>query len=472
MESLREEASCSICLDYFIDPVTIDCGHNFCRSCITRAWEGLDTNFPCPKCRETSQQRNLRPNWELRNLIERVKKMSERKGEETLCQKHEEKLKLFCTEDWKAICLICKEGKEHRSHSVVPIEEAVQDYKEKYENHLGPLRKELKEIQAFKSSEEKKAEELKCETAIKREKILSEFEELHQFLNEEQQIHLSRLEQEEKEIVKKIRDNVSQLEEQSSSLQKLISEIEEKCQQPAVELLKDAKATLSRCQAVKFPKPEAAPVGEGKCSHLSFLRQYFVLKDVLAKHQGKLSAELVDVTLDPETAHPKLVLSKDGKSVRLGDTRQNLPDSPQRFDTCVFVLGREGFTSGRHYWEVEVGDKTGWTLGVCKDSVSRKGNITIIPQNGYWAVLLRDGEYKACTSPWSRLPLSVRPRAVGILLDYQAGKVSFYDADEKSHLFTFTHTFTEKLWPYFSPYLNEGGKNAGALRIRPLPAWE
>ncbi|XP_029448432.1 E3 ubiquitin-protein ligase TRIM39-like [Rhinatrema bivittatum] len=188
--------------------------------------------------------------------------------------------------------------------------------------------------------------------------------------------------------------------------------------------------------------------------------------------KSKLSAELVDVTLDPETAHPKLVLSKDGKSVRLGDTRQNLPDSPQRFDTCVFVLGREGFTSGRHYWEVEVGDKTGWTLGVCKDSVSRKGNITIIPQNGYWAVLLRDGEYKACTSPWSRLPLSVRPRAVGILLDYQAGKVSFYDADEKSHLFTFTHTFTEKLWPYFSPYLNEGGKNAGALRIRPLPAWE
>ncbi|XP_029447847.1 E3 ubiquitin-protein ligase TRIM39-like isoform X2 [Rhinatrema bivittatum] len=440
MESLWEEASCSICLDYFIDPVTIDCGHNFCRSCITRAWEGLDTNFPCPKCRETSQQRKLRPNWELRNLIERVKKMSERKGEETLCQKHEEKLKLFCTEDWKAICLICKEGKEHRSHSVVPIEEAVQDYK--------------------------------CETAIKREKILSEFEELHQFLNEEQQIHLSRLEEEEKKIVKKIRDNVSQLEEQSSSLQKLISEIEEKCQQPAVELLKDAKATLSRCQAVEFPKPEAAPVGEGKCSHLSFLRQYFVLKDVLAKHQGKLSAELADVTLDPETANPWLVLSEDGKSVRQGDTRQNLPDSPQRFDTYVNVLGREGFTSGRHYWEVEVGDKTDWILGVCKDSVSRKGKFTLTPENGFWAVILRDGEYKACTSLWSQLPLSVRPRAVGILLDYQAGKVSFYDADEKSHLFTFTHTFTEKLRPYFYPGLNTGGKNAGALRIRPVPAWE
>ncbi|XP_029440803.1 E3 ubiquitin-protein ligase TRIM39-like [Rhinatrema bivittatum] len=468
MDTLREEASCSICLDYFTDPVTIDCGHNFCRSCITRAWEGLDTNFPCPKCREASQQRKLRPNRELGNMTETVKKLSEKKGEETLCQKHEEKLKLFCTDDWKAICVVCDRSQDHRSHSVIPIEEAVQEYKEKYENHLEPMRKKLKEIQKFKSSEEKKAEELMCETAIKRGKILSEFEELHQFLNEEQRIHLSRLEEEEKEIIKKIRDNVSQLEEQSSSLQKLISEIEEKCQQPAAELLKDAKATLSRWQAMKFPTPEAAPVGEGTCSHLSFLRQYFVLKDVLAKHRGKLSAELVDVTLDPETAHPELILSEDGKSVKLGSTRQNLPDTPQRFDPCVSVLGREGFTSGRHYWEVEVGDKTEWDLGVCKDSLSRKGGITLSPEDGYWAVWLRDGEYEACTSSWSRLRLRVRPRVVGIFLDYRAGKVSFYNADEKSHLFTFTHTFTETLRPFFSPGLNKGGKNAGALRIRPV----
>ncbi|XP_029440171.1 butyrophilin subfamily 1 member A1-like isoform X2 [Rhinatrema bivittatum] len=222
------------------------------------------------------------------------------------------------------------------------------------------------------------------------------------------------------------------------------------------------------------------------CGLLVALVVHHLRKD--SKERAKLSADIeslsaelewrricssaVDVTLDPETAHPELILSEDGKSVRHGDTRQNLPDTPQRFDYSASVLGREGFTSGRHYWEMEVGDKTDWDLGVCKDSVSRKGRIKLTPEDGYWAVKLRDGEYKACTSSWSRLRLRVRPRVVGIFLDYEAGKVSFYDADEKSHLFTFTHTFTEKLRPYFYTGRNAGGKNAGALRIRPVPAWE
>ncbi|XP_030053377.1 butyrophilin subfamily 1 member A1-like [Microcaecilia unicolor] len=181
----------------------------------------------------------------------------------------------------------------------------------------------------------------------------------------------------------------------------------------------------------------------------------------------------VNVTLDPETASPYLILSEDRKSVRNGGIRQKLPDNPQRFDPVVSVLGCESFTSGRHYWEVEVGDKTDWTLGVCKDSVSRKGDIILAPEDGYWTVAMRDRDkYWACTSSWTLLSLSVRPWAVGIFLDYEAGKVSFYNAENKSHLFTFTNTFTEKLQPYFSPYLNKAGTNAGALRIRPVPDWE
>ncbi|XP_030053393.1 E3 ubiquitin-protein ligase TRIM39 [Microcaecilia unicolor] len=472
-ESLREETSCPICLDYFTDPVITECGHNFCRSCITESWERIETNFPCPQCRETSLQRNLRPNRQLANITAVLKTFSERNQAENLCEKHEEKLKLFCTEEEKAICVICKEGKDHRSHSVVPIEEAVQEYKEKYEIHLEPLKKKLKEILKLKTSEQQKTEELMCKTELKREKILSEFEELHKFLNEEQQILLSRMEEEEKEILKKISNNVTHLEDQSSFLKKLISEIEEKCQQSATELLKDAKSTLSRCQTVEFPRPEAVCTEMKLYFHLMYPLQYFIVKKMLRRHQGKLSAELVNVTLDPETAHPNLILSEDLKTVRHGDTRQKLPDNAQRFDPVASVLGCESFTSGRHYWEVEVGDKTDWTLGVCEDSVNRKGEIKLTPERGYWTVILRDGdEYKACTSPDTLLHLSVRPRAVGIFLDYEAGKVSFYNADNKSHLFTFTNTFTEKLRPYFNPCSNRGGKNAGALRIRPVPNWE
>ncbi|CAM5146726.1 unnamed protein product [Natator depressus] len=196
--------------------------------------------------------------------------------------------------------------------------------------------------------------------------------------------------------------------------------------------------------------------------------------------KGKLLAELrwrraqvyaVDVILDPATAQSNLILSEDRKSVRHGDTRQDLPDNPERFEPYVVVLGMEGFTGGRHYWEVEVGKKPEWTLGVCRDSVRRKGSISVTSESGYFVVCLRDGEkYWARTSPLTRLPVSVRPGQVGVFLDYEAGEVSFYNVTDQSHLFTFTGTFSGMLRPYFSPCLNEGGKNADPLIIRPVPA--
>ncbi|XP_029470756.1 butyrophilin subfamily 1 member A1-like [Rhinatrema bivittatum] len=188
-----------------------------------------------------------------------------------------------------------------------------------------------------------------------------------------------------------------------------------------------------------------------------------------------LSAELewrrccsyaVDVTLDPETAHPELLLTDEGKTMKHGGIGENLPRSPRSFNVSPCVLGLEAFSSGRHYWEVEVGDGRRWELGVCRNSVRRKGWITRSPEEGYWAVKLwSGGKYYALTSPETRLPLSESPRAVGIFLDYEAGKVSFYDAENKSHLFTFSDTFTGSLRPFFCT-------QDKPLRIRPVSGWE
>ncbi len=178
----------------------------------------------------------------------------------------------------------------------------------------------------------------------------------------------------------------------------------------------------------------------------------------------------MDVTLDPDTAHPDLILSDDGKQVRDGDTRQKLPDTPERFDACPCVLGKEGFFSGRFYFEVQVKGKTDWTLGVVRESINRKGDIRLTPSDGYWTVWLRNrDEYKACAGPLVSLSLRVKPQWVGVFVDYEEGLVSFYDVESSSHIYSFTdQSFTEKLYPYFSPFLNDGGKNSSPLIITPV----
>uniref|UniRef100_A0A8C4SZH2 B30.2/SPRY domain-containing protein n=1 Tax=Erpetoichthys calabaricus TaxID=27687 RepID=A0A8C4SZH2_ERPCA len=144
-------------------------------------------------------------------------------------------------------------------------------------------------------------------------------------------------------------------------------------------------------------------------------------------------------------------------------------DNPKRFDCWGNVLAREGFTSGRHYWEVEVGGKTAWDLGVARESVNRKGHDPLTPYDGYWTVWLRnENEYKALDYNDVILPLRVKPQTVGVFLDYDEGQVSFYNAQSRSHLYTFTDSFTEPLYPFFGPDLNDGGKNAALLVICPL----
>ncbi|KAJ8399734.1 hypothetical protein AAFF_G00408390 [Aldrovandia affinis] len=157
----------------------------------------------------------------------------------------------------------------------------------------------------------------------------------------------------------------------------------------------------------------------------------------------------VEVTLDPDTANPDLVISHDSKRVRCGYERKDVPNYHQRFDGWWCAAGAEGFTSGRHYWEVEVGERD-WRLGVAKESALRKGYKSLNTQTGYLTLRLERGsELKALTVPFTPLPQSLVPRKVGVYLDYEEGQLSFYDVEKRSHIYTYSETFTEKLYPLF-----------------------
>ncbi|XP_045902568.1 zinc-binding protein A33-like [Micropterus dolomieu] len=202
------------------------------------------------------------------------------------------------------------------------------------------------------------------------------------------------------------------------------------------------------------------------------------LEETLSKEMKKLfESELkrvqqyaVDVTLDPDTAHPKLILSDDGKQVYDSNVEKNLPDNPKRFDTCVNVLGKQSFSSGKFYFEVQVKGKTDWDLGVARESINRKGDITLRPKKGNWTVGLRNGnQYRALAGPSVRLSLKSRPQKVGVFVDYEEGLVSFYDVDAAALIYSFTGCcFTDKLLPYVGPCNNDGGKNSAPLIISPV----
>ncbi|KAJ8274059.1 hypothetical protein COCON_G00086840 [Conger conger] len=162
------------------------------------------------------------------------------------------------------------------------------------------------------------------------------------------------------------------------------------------------------------------------------------------------TVQYTPVTLDPNTAHPKLSLSEDLTSVRCSGERQQVPDNPERFDWWCCVLGSERFSSGRHCWDVEVGG-VAWLVGVVKESISRKGRVYESPAGGVWGIGLYNGKYRAMTSPLTLLTVQRDLQRVRVQLDWDRGEVSFSDPRDNTPLYTFKHSFTERLFPVFSP---------------------
>uniref|UniRef100_A0A8C3JVV0 B30.2/SPRY domain-containing protein n=1 Tax=Calidris pygmaea TaxID=425635 RepID=A0A8C3JVV0_9CHAR len=163
----------------------------------------------------------------------------------------------------------------------------------------------------------------------------------------------------------------------------------------------------------------------------------------------------VDVNLDPDTAHPRLEISDGGKSVKDTDTIRKVSRNEKRFDSHTFVLAKEGYTSGRHYWEVDVGKRSSWAFGIARESVTRKGTLTLSPKNGFWVMGCTDGrEYWAYTEPWTRLSVGGKLPKIGIFLDISAKQLSFYNVRKKTALHTFTVggdcSQKEKFFPFFS----------------------
>uniref|UniRef100_A0ABM5FHE1 E3 ubiquitin-protein ligase TRIM39-like isoform X2 n=1 Tax=Pogona vitticeps TaxID=103695 RepID=A0ABM5FHE1_9SAUR len=449
-QGLCEEAICPICLEYFKDPVTIECGHNFCRACLTQCWEGSEgEEVSCPQCRE-KVGRILIPNRQLANIVELTKKLclqekTRTEGKWRVCGKHQEPLKLFCKDDESPICVVCDRSKEHRDHDVVLLEEAALQYKDVILTRLDRMMEEKARIVKYKDETEKESNDLLIQTKAKIENMKAAFRKLHQILEEQEKLLLAQLEEVEKEIARKRDEHLARLSRELSSLGGLIREMEEKHQQPPGELLQDVRSLLQSCEKKETFQNSKAFLHELKWKMWGVCDRNPFLDAVMEQFRA-------NVTLDPSTAHPRLFLSVDCKNVRCEGMWQDVPSAPERFDGHFYVLGCEGFRAGRHYWEVIVGRGGIWAVGVARKSVQRKGFVGLETKEGIWALGRWEGGYRASdVSVETCLPLSEKLRRIWVSLKYEEGQVAFHDADMGSHLYTFTGaSFSgETLLPFF-----------------------
>uniref|UniRef100_A0A8C5CZX5 Uncharacterized protein n=1 Tax=Gouania willdenowi TaxID=441366 RepID=A0A8C5CZX5_GOUWI len=451
---------CSICLEVLTDPVTTPCGHNFCKTCISTHWD-TSTTSRCPVCNQVfSTKPQLKVNIMMREMVSQFRRESEQKAnlETMMCPKHSKPLELFCQSDQTRVCLMCS-VLEHRSHQLVPLgEDLFEDKKVYLQQMIQKRREKLEEIRESvrfrkEAADRGKAEGVEMFTALM-ELGQRGLKELMKTMEEQQEVE----EREAEGLIKELEKEIFELMKRSSEVEQL-SHSEDHLLQHFCSL-KAPPATKDWTEVMVHPSSYEGTV----------LRAVAQLEDTLK--MKRLQQFAVDVTLDPLTAHPNLVLSDDGKQVYCSDVKKKLPHNKERFYPCVSVLGKQNFSSGRFYFEVQVKGTTEWDLGVVKESINRKGDITKTPKNGLWTVILRDGNvYTACEDHPVILHLKCNTPLVwvSVFVDYEEGVVSFYDVDAAALIYSFTHCcFTHKLHPYFSPGLNYGGKNSAPLIICPV----
>ncbi|XP_077037461.1 E3 ubiquitin-protein ligase TRIM7-like [Agelaius phoeniceus] len=452
-EQLVAEATCPLCLDVFEQPVLTACGHSFCGTCLADVLGDPPRPAACPQCRAPLEPGSQRSNRSLGNMAGLARALEE-VAARPRCPQHGKALALFCEPCAALLCAPCRDGPEHRRHRFRPAEEAARELRETLQRNLLFLQKQKEKL---KSTGDQESEDLQVTVRSELQRVTESFEELQQCLEEQKKALLGQLEQMSQELVNKSEEYTSRVLERQSLLDTVIAQIQEKRDQPGVEFLQDVGRILSSCEAAKAPIPEpVSPELQKSIQSLTWRSQQVV--DMVDKFRENLLSKIdwgirERVRLDPETANPRLILLQDCKMVRLKRQKQNLPDTPKRITSSLSVLGTQGFTSGRHYWEVVVGEKGWWSLGVAPESVPRKEPLNLPRSEKLWGLLMYpDGQYRTvCITPHT-LALRENLQRIRVCLDYEMGRVTFYNAKDLTQILLLEATFTEKVFPYFWIY--------------------
>ncbi|XP_019901977.2 E3 ubiquitin-protein ligase TRIM39-like [Esox lucius] len=404
--------------------------------------------------------------------------------EDRMCMKHDKLLELFCQIDQTCVCQFCMVT-DHKNHPTVPLEK-------EYGVRKDQLAKVMLKVQQMILERQQKVLEVKQSVELSKsvtEKDVGEREAIFTALVcSVERSHTDYIEvvEEKQKTVERLADGLIQ------ELDQEINELERRC--TALNQLIHTEDQLHLLQS--FPSLDSTTLGptrdwskvsahgvlsgedvrkslRGYVSHMettvkkvfSELMENFN-KEMVKRTDAKLKwmqQYAVDVTLDPESANPSLIVSEDGKQFRDGDRKQKVPHNPKRIHSSLSVMGKEGFSSGRFYFEVK--GSSGWMLGVARESIDRKTT-----EHSFWVIGLCDESYRSFTSsPSVHLPLKLSLHKVGVFVDYEEGLVSFYNVEARSQVYSFSgQTITEKLYPYFTSCGNDTSKNSAPVILSPV----
>lgn len=527
----EEQLRCPVCLDLLSLPVSTPCGHNFCKDCIRGYWQS--TAVPqCPVCKHKYDRRpELKVNTLISEVMAHFKKSlgTENKDnvgtvpsprgdnsvdvcigkrvrnlksfcethlnlltsfkkphllpsgdelQDKVCKTHKKPLELFCTTDQMGVCKVCVK-KEHKTHQSAPIEQEGRAKRDQ-------IGEKIAEVEEMIVRRLRKIDQINHAVQLSRENAAREvqqswdvFDKLLQLIQRGQEELVEVIGAKQRQVEGRSRGITMGLEQEIQELVQRRTELEQLsrakddlevlCSLSALCSLPTGDERLeSRIEGVVY----VGTVSSGVL-RTSIQLEQAVKAEIKKLHEIDISKarwHTVEVTLDADTAHPKLVLSEDKKQVHHSDAAQELPDTPERFYPGISVLGENGFSSGTFYYEVQVRGKTEWDIGVSLGSVNRKGGIIVNPENGYWALGMRQDHslWALSSSPTCIMPAET-PHRIGIYVDVDFGQVSFYDVDAVSHIYSFTGcSFSERLYPYFNPRRNHSGVNSAPLIISPV----
>ncbi|XP_034530109.1 E3 ubiquitin-protein ligase TRIM39-like isoform X2 [Notolabrus celidotus] len=514
----EEQFQCSICLDVFTDPVTIPCGHNFCKSCITKHWD-IKVPCECPLCKDVFKKRpELRVNTFISEMACQVRQSTAKKTsscsvqrssssgevlcdvcsetkvkalksclmclasycethlephhripglkkhelmdpvenlEDRVCKNHDRPLEMFCRTDQMCVCHFCIES-SHKTHVFVPMMEEYKVKKTKLVKSEANIQQRVRERRL-------KIEQIKHSVKLSREDADQEksasvqvFTALIRSVEEGLAQLLDLIEEKQKETEEQAEGFIGELEEEISELMKRGAEVEQfLLTEDHLQFLQNLPSLSPDPPTKDWTEVRVHSSYEGTVRTAVAQLEETVSEEVkkqLQSEQKRVQQFAVDVTLDPETANPYLRVSGDKKQVYYGK-RQNLPDNPERFSQNVCVFGKQSFSAGKFYFEVQVKEKTTWQLGVAQGLIHRKERITSSLQTGPWLIMLTNGnEYRPLPGSSVLLSLKSAPQKVGVFVDYEEGVISFYDVDTAAFIYSFTGcNFTGRLFPIFAP---------------------